>query len=720
MIAVYVPSSSQLFQTKRFFAAAERTDSERDEELGSAYEISGGGFEDGGNGSTGRDDFGDADGDFGGADEDFGGADDEPGPGPREDIGGASGIGNLMERIEATVCLSGRDADAGDEYSVEGGGDVEWGSEVDDEGYDDFQGDIDNEGAPRQEPDELFLPPEDGGDASSALPRLDMLHMMAPSFASSTTVEGGPEKLRHNTKAAGSPFYPFATKEQQLLFLWLHVHRISQRALGGLLEVLSTVYEGEPFDVKGLAGVNPEHFYSRMRPYLPLLQLVKRDVPSAHDETASSAVFDIPVNLLLHRTMQIESETGLSETHPGGKLLRGEEIEANCLTSEHINCVPTRREGNVMNSNHNGVLAKSSPFFGFDGIRATTCGRKVYVNDCCVCDVGGVLTLCRLLEIFYDDVRRLVLVTVRLFRTVAEMRDVGEEERRGCLLRVWEDCTPGSRVELEATNVLGLVEMESPQNSNGGDGHSFPWDRFFAEGFATAAGTKRRHHSDAMLKSFKVLGSPWHAEGRADKPLFGVRHQGVHVNDMNLPFYSAPVVFSCDAFNAWGLGNKVRIVGWSSVSSKADISGVDTVRGRGVCIEARTLYLSARHDRSMVQTFACSSVSAYVHVHGTCFSAAFHWGLLLLLGLAKPSGATIKESDARRDARESRSMQSRGEWSTVRNTWTATARMSRAAHPPRRARRGSGGRGTVDTHRDQCRSIQYYRVDVGISSCPSM
>lgn len=520
----------------------------------SAHEVGAGGLEGADNGSGEGDDFG-------GGDE-FGGAEDgSASGGAHEETGGARGLGNLMgrvEEVERTVESSGRDTDAGDEYSMEDGGGVQGDDGLNDEGYDDFQGDIDYEGGP-VEP-EVFLLPEDGGGTSSAIPRLEVLHTMAPSFASSTTVEGGPEKLIYNTKAAGSPFYPFATKEQQLMFIWIHVHRIPQRAFGGLLEIFLMVHEGEPFDVKGLAGVNPEHFYSRMRPYLPLLQLIKRDVPSAADETASCAVFDIPVNLLLHRTMQIESETALSETHPGGKLLRGEEIEANSLTSEHVNCVPTRREGNVMNSNHNGALAKSTPFFGFDGIRASVCGRKVYVHDCCACEVGGVLTLGRLMEIFYDDVRRLVLVTVRLFRTAAEVRGVGEEERRGGLLRVWEDCSPGSGVELEAAKVLGLVEMETPQNSSGDGGQPFPWDRFYAEGFVTTAGTKRRHGGDAMPKPFKVSEAPWHAEGTTDKPLFGVRHQGVHLNDMNLAFYSAPVVFSCDAFNAWGLGNKVRVV----------------------------------------------------------------------------------------------------------------------------------------------------------------
>ena len=327
-------------------------------------------------------------------------------------------------------------------------------------------------------------------------------------------------------------------------------------------------HEGERFNVKGVAGVNSEHFYGRMRPYLPLLQLLERDVPSTHDGGTSSAVYDIPLNLLLHRAMQIESESALSETFAGGKLMRGEEAEQNCLTSDHINCVPTRREGNVMNSNHNGTLARSTPFFGFDGVRARVCGRKVHVNDCCVCDVEGTASLCRMLELFYDAERRSVLVTVRLFRGALEVRDAGDDEKREGLVRMWEDLTPGNELELEAGDVLGFVEMKTPHEmaAEAGDdssgngspgGHPLPWDDFYGEGFVLKAGTKRRQQRDAMLRPFKVSVSPWRVEGPPDKPLFGLRHEGVHLNDMNLPFYSAPVVYHCDAFNAFGLGTKV-------------------------------------------------------------------------------------------------------------------------------------------------------------------
>lgn len=501
----------------------------------------------------------------------FGAADDESASdGEDPDSGGDDGgLRELMERIEENVRLTGKDTDTGDERSVDGGGEV--GSCVepdltglDNEGYDDFQGDVDSGGGP-EEP-EVYLPPHDGGGAPPAIPRLDMLHTMAPSFAQSRTVEGGPENLRHNTKATGSPFYPFATKEQQLIYVWQHVHHISQKALGGLLEILLMEYEGERFDVRGLAGVNPEHFNSRMRPYLPLLQLLERDVPSAHDGKTSAVVYDLPVNLLLDRVMQLQSETALSETYPGGKLLRGDEAAQNSLTSDHVNCVPTRSEGNVRNSNHNGTLVRSTPFYGIDGIRARICGRKVYVHDCCICDVEGVASLCRILELFYDAERREVAVTVRLFRLAAEVRDVGEEERRGPLVRSWEDCTPGNELELKAADVLGLAEVYTPHEfaagQHSGDGGqvglSFPWERFVGEGFVKKAGKKRRQQGDAVPKPFKVSESPWSKEGTAEKPLFGLRCEGVHLNDMNLPFFSAPMAYFNDAFNAFGLGNKVR------------------------------------------------------------------------------------------------------------------------------------------------------------------
>lgn len=494
--------------------------------------------------------------------------------GEDENIDSGNGFDDLMERVEENIRMSEGDTDTNDEGSIDEDGDyAESGVEHGDTGlngerYDHFPGDVDNGMDQQHVAPEIYSSPEGGVGASGAIPRIHLLHTMAPSFASTKTVEGGSEGLRYNTKARGSPFYPFPSKEQQLIFDWQHVHRISKGALRGLLDVLLMKYEGEPFDVSGLAGIDPDHFYGRTWLYLPLLPLLEREVPSAHDGTTSASVYDIPVNLLLDRVMQIQTESALSKKYAGGKLLRGDEAAENLLTSDHVNCVPTRRAGNVMNSNHNGTLARSTPFFGFDGIRARVCGRKVYVNDTCMCEVDGEASLCRILEIFYDGERRLVLVSVRLFRGAGEVRDVGEEVRRGGLLRVWEDCTPGNKLELKATDVLGLVEMGTPpdagavggQHSSGG-GHSFPWDSLFGEGFVRkAGGRKRRHRRNAMSRPYHVFESPWCQEGSADKPLFGLRREGVHLNDTNLPFYSAPVVFSNDAFNAFGMGCKVRLV----------------------------------------------------------------------------------------------------------------------------------------------------------------
>ncbi|CAB1103965.1 unnamed protein product [Ectocarpus sp. CCAP 1310/34] len=436
-----------------------------------------------------------AGGDFGGAGDDSHSADGRE----DEDIGADGELDDLLERIEENLGVSGEGTGTDDEGTVEDGGDMDsWGEEGDicleDERYDDFQGNVNNRGthgAP-----EVVLPPE---------------------------------------------------------------------------------YEGEPFDVRGLAGVDPEHFYDCMRPYLPLLELLERDVPSTHDGTTSSVVCDLPVNLLLDRVMQIPSETALSEAYPGGKLLRGEEAAANLLTSDHINCVPTRREGTVMNSNHNGTLARSTPLFGFDSIRARVCGRKVYVTNTCVCEVEGGANLCRMLEIFYGGERRLVLVTVRLFRGASEARSVGNEERRGGLLRVWENCT--CKLELKANDVLELVEMETPHEIAAA-GHPYPWDRFWR----------------GWPKPFAVTESPWCAEGPANKPFWGLRRQGVHLNDMNLPYYSASTVFHCDAINAFGMGCKHSIggscFGWAwrtpAVQRLKHQTHVGTLARPGACSQGET------------------------------------------------------------------------------------------------------------------------------------
>ncbi|CAN0172214.1 unnamed protein product, partial [Scytosiphon promiscuus] len=150
------------------------------------------------------------------------------------------------------------------------------------------------------------------------------------------------------------------------------------------------------------------------------------------------------------------------------------------------------------------------------------------------------------------------------FRQVADVCDVGLEERRGGLIRTWEDCTPGNEIQLKASDVSGLAEVytlaECAAGEHGGVGdqgaHNFPWERFVGEGFVIAAGKKRRRRG-----AFTVSESPWSKEGSAEKPLFVLRRDGVHLNDTCLPFFSAPIVFYNDAFNAHRLGNKHSIGG---------------------------------------------------------------------------------------------------------------------------------------------------------------
>lgn len=180
----------------------------------------------------------------------------------------------------------------------------------------------------------------------------------------------------------------------------------------------------------------------------------------------------------------------------------------------------------------------------------------------------------RVVELFYHEDRGEVVVTVRKFRTSVEVRDVGEGETRENLVRVWEDCTAGGETVLKPSEVLGLAEIYTADSVAAGQ-HLGEWDHgeryaswgaFVGEGFAIQCGKKRRRRDEVVLKPFEVAAEPWSKEGTAENPLFGLRREGFHVNDANLTYYSAPVIYYNDAFNAFGLGNKVS--GVALVTSK--------------------------------------------------------------------------------------------------------------------------------------------------------
>ncbi|CAN0294368.1 unnamed protein product, partial [Scytosiphon promiscuus] len=156
---------------------------------------------------------------------------DEDPESDNEEDGLAAFLGKLAER---TAHENGEDED--ESHLRGGGGDDDecsnhTPSDMDLEEYGDFQGNFEYVADP---PDLNEIPVVDVGEGTP-IPRLETLHRLAPDFEHSRTVEGGAEYLRYNTKAAGSPYYPFSTKEQLLIYAWQHTHQVSRKALGGLL-----------------------------------------------------------------------------------------------------------------------------------------------------------------------------------------------------------------------------------------------------------------------------------------------------------------------------------------------------------------------------------------------------------------------------------------------------------------------------------------------------
>lgn len=349
--------------------------------------------------------------------------------------------------------------------------------------------------------------------------------------------------------------------------MWQHTHQVSRKALKSLLDILLHEDEDGGFDVKGLSRIDPEHFGARMRKYLPLLEVIERDVPSTVDGVSAAKVYDMPLNVVLERQMQLASESFLSEAFPAGKVLRGQETEGNSLASHHVNCVPTVPRDGKRRSNMHGTLARSTPFAGFDGIKGSQSQRKVYVHDVCVARVGNFPAPWRILEIFWDEEREGIMVRARPFRIALEVQGVGDAERRDGLLRVWEDETPDASKLVEVAQVLDVCEIYTQDDldakSHSGDWDLGPrspdWEACIGEGFVASA-HKRRRPGDPAPRPFAVSHAPWSTEGTPDDPLFSLRREGFHFNDGDLPFFSAPIKIYNDAFNCFGMQNKVRVL----------------------------------------------------------------------------------------------------------------------------------------------------------------
>lgn len=389
------------------------------------------------------------------------------------------------------------------------------------------------------------------------------------------TFEGGSNNLRFNTKAATSEFYPFETLSHLLLSELVFQYSLSRKQTCGLLRMLRTVYDGRRFDIEDLKGVSGDKFLQRMRKYMPLMEVIKRRVPHSSgcsDRTAE--VFDFPANLVLERQLLSSAAMKTCFDNPGGKVMRGEEARSNRLASDHILSGPVRPRGNARRTNMHGELARSSPFFGYDGVLGRETGEKIHVHDLAWCDLDDSgRKACRVMAQYWDEGRGVLMASVRRFRGATEVEgEFRKGVKRNGLLRVWEEEDPASEVNIPSTALLAALDIYTPEEvSNGlhldgggrGDGaRSRGWESCVGEGFIKKQVQRKRARGSPAASElrFKVTNRPWAKEGTPDQPLFTIHKDSFRHNVKDLPFLSAPIVMYIDAFNAHGMGNKVRVI----------------------------------------------------------------------------------------------------------------------------------------------------------------
>ena len=132
------------------------------------------------------------------------------------------------------------------------------------------------------------VPSADGrsGDASPGAAtlnnakRLDQLHV----GLGGRVLEGGASNCTFNTKAKGSQYFPYENFSVLLLFQLVHKFQLSETVLSSFLTTLTTVHNGERFNVDDIRGIDAKHFYARRRSQHPLLDIVETMVPITRDD----------------------------------------------------------------------------------------------------------------------------------------------------------------------------------------------------------------------------------------------------------------------------------------------------------------------------------------------------------------------------------------------------------------------------------------------------
>ena len=327
--------------------------------------------------------------------------------------------------------------------------------------------------------------------------------------------------------------------------------------------------EGACFDVKDVPN-NGEHFVSRLRCYLPLLEVWVRNVPSkrATGDGDTVKVYDIPITHILDHILKSPSAVGEMQANPGGAVVHQEKADSTGLGNEHVFAIATRPRGNARRNYMHGKLASSMPMFGSDGFIACS-GRRVYVSDFVMCDLRpdqsapADLAPCRIVRLYFDESAGGIVVIVRRFRdgnAVLKLQPSDDKFRHEGLVRVWEELGAQSEVCIHGVDrILGLCEVVDSADINQNK-HKLPWEggerppgwSFFAEGFT------RWTSNDFVRISDGGRRRPWRRAGGEDENYPNMRSEGVHHNEQNLPFANLPLCIYVDDFNVFGMSNPVR------------------------------------------------------------------------------------------------------------------------------------------------------------------
>ena len=475
--------------------------------------------------------------------------------------------------------------------------------------------------------------------------RLSAVHYPICQEEGATLMEGGRKNLRLNTKAEKSKTYPFTTISHLLFMQLATKHLMSRVMLDAVLYMLRFKDEesGEGFDINDLEGVSAEHFVSRTRECMPLYEVYKTTVRgspaaiAAEGPDATAEVYVVPANLIADRQLQSRTAMETFLKNPGGKTISKEEQIASNLSSPHIFCGPERPLRNKRRANMHGVLARSSPHFGYDGIRpaAGSKGRTIHVNDVAMCSLGPVDAAprtCRVLELFWDSAAKKEMVAlVRPFFSAAQVSDRSGGGRHLTVfdvrfLRLWEPLGKDESVirEIGTRQILDLCEIYSEASVRERKSKPEEWELGARQlaiqplpcvgvSFLTStergdgAGTRKRSTPGGAVPSrtqYKVS-EPWSLEGTEDEPLFTIRGASYVHNVRNLPFVSMPLVLWKDGFNAHGLGTKKSIggsyLGWawnsSALQRRKEETHIATVASPGASCEGElTLQCKIVHE----------------------------------------------------------------------------------------------------------------------------